>query len=43
LKEDLNISDEIINEILSFINFKSNSIEDLDLLKDMCSVQEYQE
>jgi hypothetical protein len=43
LKEDLNIRDEIINKILSFINFKSNSIEDLDSLKDMCSAQEYQE
>ena len=43
LKEDLNIHDEIVNKILSFINFKSNSIEGLDSLKDMCPVQEYQD
>ena len=43
LKENLNTSDENINKILSFINYKSSSIEDLDSLKDMCSIQEYQE
>ena len=43
LKEDLWISDDIIAKVLSFINFNSDSLSDLDSLKDYCPTQEYQE
>ena len=42
LKDDLWISDEIISKIFSFINYKSNSVEELDSLKSLCWVDEYQ-